>query len=98
MDNDNKMWELIGGIKSDVSHIRQSVDSLQEHMRILSEKSIVTEMKAKAAHERLDDIEPVVEEVKNWKLSVLAISTALTSVIIGGWAVIRTIAEYKKDV
>ena len=91
---EKEIYEFLGAMKADMSHVRKTVDSTSEHLRILSEKSIVNDISIQAAHKRIDDVNnsiccvnkniedniiPILNDVKWFKVK----ATILCGVLLG---------------
>lgn len=59
----DKIDALISGmatLTADMKHVREKTDAIDNKVQTLNDKSIVTEMTALRAHQRLDEIVPLV--------------------------------------
>ena len=83
MSNLDEVSKALGGLQSDMRHVRKINESILEKTDKMNESVIIQGQKVAAAHVRLDKMEPKVrehEELKNKGVGFwLAITTAISS-------------------
>lgn len=83
----DKIDTLISGmatVVADLKHVREKTDAIDNKVQTLNDKSIVTEMTALRAHQRLDEIAPLVQKHENAFIEQGGGKKALS----GAWAMV----------
>lgn len=59
-DKIDDLIKSVAGLVSDVKHVREKTDAIDNKVQVLNDKSIIGELSVASAHKRLDDIAPLV--------------------------------------
>lgn len=59
-DKIDDLIKTVAGIVSDVKHVREKTDAIDNKVQVLNDKSIVGELTIASAHKRVDEIAPLV--------------------------------------
>lgn len=76
----DKVSKMLGGLQSDMKHVRKTSETILEKTDKLNETVIIQGQRIKSAHERIDDIEPKVNEHEAIKNQGVGFWIALTTI------------------
>lgn len=59
-DKIDDLIKTVAGLASDMKHVREKTDAIDNKVQVLNDKSIVGELTIASAHKRVDDMVPLV--------------------------------------
>jgi len=74
--------KILGQLQSDAKHIRSTVDKIQAQVSNIAKETTINKEVSKSAHKRLDELEPQLASVVNFKNKWLGVITVI-GVIVG---------------
>lgn len=61
-DKIDDLIKTVAGLASDMKHVREKTDAIDNKVQVLNDKSIVGELTIASAHKRIDEIVPLVNK------------------------------------